>query len=548
MKRHSLLVVLCIVSTCLFAGVSLLAQDSITVTVSATGPADTPLLTLGKPLFTVQESGKARTITTFVGPETKPAAPPRLQPNEFSNLPDFRETSGAVFVVLDTIHTRHIDEGDTRQEILTFMAKAAQARHAVTLCILGDKGLHVVHDYRTGSDVLLAALAKTGLGGMKGAAPPPGVNEAEVTADAARLNSFNIAEQSNPTPPNKLMRSNIDLSLVMFEDIAFAAYGLPGRKLLVWVTNAVPFDLDSKTMQFKSPLVTTHGVVAGGSTATVSGAIHGGPVGGPAVSGSKEALTSDEIKRLMPMWRHSMRALFDAGVAIYPVEARGSWSSVSNTFTQATMKELAVLTGGKDFSGSNDPFPGILQVSNGNTAGYELGFMGDAAASPDFHRLEVTVGQPSVQVSHPAGYFSYEGTPKSRAAEEIGVAMGSPLESTGIRFKLTVTGIEEGSGGKKKVNLFISLPGNDGLLNEATGEVDVGFLAATTNAKGEKVVNMNEGAGGKFPPDAVAHIKELGFELERSFDTSPGEYTVRFLVRDNQTGRMGDIFFPLNVK
>ena len=175
---------------------------------------------------------------------------------------------------------------------------------------------------------------------------------------------------------------------------------------------------------------------------------------------------------------------------------------MSNTFTQATMKELAVLTGGKDFSGSNDPFPEILQVSNGNTAGYELGFMGDAAASPDFHRLEVTVGQPSVQVSHPAGYFPYEGTPKSRAAEELGVAMGSPLEYTGIRFKLTVTGIEEGSGGKKKVNLLISLPGNDGLLNEATGEVDVGFVAATTNAKGEKVVNMNEGAGGKFPPDA----------------------------------------------
>ena len=196
MKRHSLLVVLCIVSTCLFAGVSLLAQDSITVTVSATGPADTPLLTLGKPLFTVQESGKARTITTFVGPETKPAAPPRLQPNEISNLPDFRETSGAVVVVLDTIHTRHIDEGDTRQEILAFMAKAAQSKHAVTLCILSDKGLHVVHDYRTGSDVLLAALAKTGLGGMKGVAPPPGVSEAEVTADAARLNSFNIGEQS----------------------------------------------------------------------------------------------------------------------------------------------------------------------------------------------------------------------------------------------------------------------------------------------------------------------------------------------------------------
>ena len=35
---------------------------------------------------------------------------PQLQPNEFSNHPDFRETNGAIFVVLDTIHTRYVDE------------------------------------------------------------------------------------------------------------------------------------------------------------------------------------------------------------------------------------------------------------------------------------------------------------------------------------------------------------------------------------------------------------------------------------------------------
>ena len=68
--------------------------------------------------------------------------------------------------------------------------------------------------------------------------------------------------------------------------------------------------------------------------------------------------------------------------------------------------------------------------------------------------------------------------------------------------------------GKKKVNLVISLPGNSGILNEATGKVDVGFLAVATNAKGEKVGSMNEGAGGKFPPEAVAQIKGDGIPAE----------------------------------
>jgi|SRR5580700_2600727 VWFA-related protein len=532
MKRRHNMVALCIALTCMCLGSPSRAQDNVVVTVSATAADNGPLLTLGKPDFTVQESGKSRAITSFVGPEAKPAAPPQLQPNEFSNLPDFRETSGAIFVVLDTIHTRYVDERDSRQLILKFLAKAAQAKHAVTLGILSHKGLSLVHDYRTGSDVLLAALAKTGLGGMKGVAPPPGVNDGDVAADAARLISFNKGEQSNATAPEQILRSNIDLVLIMFEDIAFAADGLPGRKTLVWVTNAVPFDVDPKSMQFKSLQETSHGVA----------------LNGEAVGGSKEALTTAEIKRLSPMWRHSIRALFDGGVAIYPVEVRGSASTASNTLTQITMKDLAILTGGKAYFGSNDPFPDILQTSNGNTAGYEIGYATDPSTNSDFRRMDVTADRQNVTVNHPAGYFPYEGTPKTRAGEEIGLAMGSPLEYTGIRFKVTVTGIEDGAAGKKKVNLLIGLPGNVGILNEATGTVDVGFLATALNAKGEKVGNMNEGAGGKFPPEAIAQIKETGFQLKRSFEVSPGECNVRLLVRDNQTGRMGDIFFPLNVK
>ena len=206
--------------------------------------------------------------------------------------------------------------------------------------------------------------------------------------------------------------------------------------------------------------------------------------------------------------------MFDGGVAVYPVEVSGASTAASSSFTQQRMKELALLTGGKAFYGSNDPFPDILQTSNGNTAGYELGYSADASTSPDFHRIEVTANQQSVQVAHPAGYFPYEGTPKSRAGEEIALAMGSPLEYTGIRFKITVAGIEEGSGGKKKVNLVISLPGNAGILNEAAGTVDVGMVALATNAKGDKVGTMNEGAGGKFPPEAVAQIKEIGFPAQ----------------------------------
>jgi VWFA-related protein len=563
--RHLVFLLLVLAIVVRLVQVPLLAQEGVRVTVSVTSAGNTPVLDLLKGEFSVQDSGQAQTITTFVSPDTKRAAPPQLQPNEFSNVPDFRETSGAVFVVFDTIHTRYIDERNARQMVLKFLAKAAQAKHAVTLAILSDRGLKVYHDYRSGSDLLLAAMAKAGLGGIKDVAPPSGVSDAEVNAEVERLTAFSKGDQSNATPENQLLRSSVDLVLTMLQDVAFAASGLPGRKALVWVTNAVPFNIDPKTMQFKSLQTSSHGVElagygpAGGAVGEGSavGVSSGGAVGrgsavggstGGTVGGSRNQLTDAEIKRIAPLWRRSMRALLEGGVAIYPYEVRGAASAAANTLTQIAMKELALLTGGEAFIGSNDPFPEILTLSNGNTAGYVLGYSTDAPPSTDFRRTAVTASRANTEIAQPAGYFPYEGSSKSRAGEEIGLAMGSPLEYTAIRFKVTVAGIEEAAGGKKKVNLVISLPGDSGVLNEAAGTVDVGFVANAINASGQTVGTMNEGAGGKFPPDAVANIKEVGFQLKRSFEVAPGDATVRFLVRDNQSGRTGTIIFPLSVK
>lgn len=512
-----------LIATCSFA------QDAVRLTVGATDGTGAPVSTLTQSDFTVQDAGKPRPLTSFTGPKDQPAAPAQLPPNEFSNASDVSQ-GGAIFVVLDTIHTRYLDERDIRELILRFLARSAQAKHAVTLGILSDKGLRLYHDYRTGPAVLLAALAKAGLGGLKGTPPPPGLNDTEITAEAARLIAFSKGDGSNPTPQDRALRSSADMPLIMFQDVAHAAYGLPGRKMLVWVTNVVPFDIDPKSMQFTSPKESNRGAA----------------VNGVAAGGSKDAFSADQMKHLVPLWRKSVRALFDGGVAVYPVEARGVFSSATDSFTVSVMKILAQLTGGKAYFGSNDPFPEILQLSNGNTAGYAMTFAGDTSGN-DFHRVAVT-NTAGAQLTYALGYFPSELTPKAAARDETSLAMQSPLEYTAIKIKVAVGNIEDAAGGKKKVNLVISLPGDSSVLNEAEKKVDVGLLAVAKNAKGEVVGRMNEGAGGQFPPEAVAQIKQLGFQLKRSMEVSPGDSTLHFLVRNNQTGQMGSVLFPLKIQ
>ena len=505
------------------------SQDNVHATVSVTASDGSPILDLKQTDFSLQDAGKPRTIDSFASPQT-PVVAPQLAANEYSNAPDVSQ-SGAIFVLLDTIHTRFDEERDIREMILKFLGRAAQAKRDAALAILSPKGLHVYHDYQTSSNVLLAALIRAGLGGLKGATPPPGVNDAEVTAEAARLTAFSKGDLSNPAPPNQPATYNVDLPLVMFQEVGHAVYGLPGRKALVWVTNAIPFDIDPKNFQFVTPKTSSAGA----------------PVNGVQTPGIQDVIPSDQVKRLMPIWRRSVRDLFDGGAAVYPVEAQSSGTAGSDEFTQTRMRTLAQLTGGKAFYGRNDPFPEILQTSNGNVGGYVLGFTRDANATPEFHRVQVTVNQPAAVVKASAGYFPAEGTAKSRAQEDVNLALQSPLACTGIVFKLKFMGNEDSSG-KKKVNMVISLPGNSGVLNEATRTVDVALVAVARDGKDAIVGKLNENAGGQFAPEAVAQIKELGFQLKRSIEVPAGDFTLHFIIRDNQTGRIGSLIVPLSVK
>ena len=518
---------LCI-SVCLSVALYGFAQYNVCLTVSVVGSDGAPIRDLKEADFSLQDSGKPRTIDTFASPLT-PVAALQLEANEYSNAPIAGE-AGAIFVVLDTIHTRYIDERDMRDLILKFLGSAAQAKRAVALAILSAKGLRVYHDYQTSSNVLLAALVKAGLGGVKGGTPPSGVSDAEVTAEAARLTAFSKGDLANPTPPDQLLRYTVDAPLLMFEEVGHAAYGLPGRKALVWVTNATPFDVDAKTFQFLSLKETNQGVA----------------VAGAQTGGTKDALSGDQMKRVLPIWRRGLRSLSDGGAAVYPVWTHGGSSASADPITIGVMKALAEMTGGKAFYGGNDPFPEILQISNSNVAGYALGFAGDANAPAQFHRVQVTTNKPGSVLTSPLGYFPLEGTLKSRAQGDLSAALQSPLTFTGLPFSVQFTGKED-SAGKKKVNMAITLRGDAGVLNEAARTVDLAVIAVAKDAKDTTVGKLNENSGGQFPPEAVAQIKELGFQLSRSIEVPAGDFTLHVVIRDNQTGRMGSLILPLKV-
>ena len=204
----------------------------------------------------------------------------------------------------------------------------------------------------------------------------------------------------------------------MIEFIANHLASLPGRKNLIWVSGGFPL-----TMGFNSVRE-----------------MH---------DPTREQRTfGDEITR-------TVKAVNNANVAIYPVDARGlvapqmfsAEHQKVNTKpklgmgpivqNQQTMEELASRTGGKAFYNTNDLKRAIRDAIEDATVTYTLGFYpADEEYDGKFHKFSVKVDHSGMgyDVRYRKGYYDLENKPsdeKTRHAE-IADAVMSPLDSSAL--------------------------------------------------------------------------------------------------------------------
>lgn len=74
-------------------------------------------------------------------------------------------------------------------------------------------------------------------------------------------------------------------------------------------------------------------------------------------------------------------------------------------------------------------------------------------------------------------------------------------------------------------------------------------FAAVARALDAKEVSVPVVQNVDIHPEAnhLATIREKGISYHGSLELAPGEYTVRIVVRDNLTGRVGSVAAPLKV-
>jgi VWFA-related protein len=266
--------------------------------------------------------------------------------------------------------------------------------------------------------------------------------------------------------------------------------------------------------------------------------------------------------------RAATAAAVKANVAIYPLDVRGlqalpaggeaqnaslhgqsaySGASIlndlnSNAASQETLSTLAADTGGKAFFDSND-FSGVFsQVQKDTSAYYTLGYTSSNRLKDGrFRHIKVVVNRPDVKLDYRSGYYAgrdFEHSNRADREQQLQDELASDLPAIDVAV-YAGTAYFRRDDSHYFLAVSIVVPGSQiPFIQEKDRD------SATLDVAGEVL------EGGKFPVGQLRDTIKLSVESAQqvgrknvqyntSFLLAPGSYHLKFVVRENRTGRMG---------
>ncbi len=213
------------------------------------------------------------------------------------------------------------------------------------------------------------------------------------------------------------------------------------------------------------------------------------------------------------------------------------------------MTTFAEMTGGRAFYNTNDLTAAFKRAVDDSSSYYLLGYYADTRDTrPGWRKLQVQLPKnKNVEVRARTGlFFTNAGIdPQLTHNADIEFALSSPFDSTGIQVTMQWQPPTT-DGDKKKVGFALRLPATNVIDEGDKNRFDVDFIAQATKS-GKPAGQAGQTVKGIVPASALDKIKAEGIFYRNALELPPGDYRVRFVVRDNLSGRIGSVSVPLTV-
>jgi len=494
-----------------------------------------PVTDLTREDFTLLEDGKAQAIEVFSvdGSLSRSSAtidqPERgstpAAAGEISNRIDANmRASGVTAILFDRVNTRVEDQHLARDQVSTFL-RQVRPDDRVALYSLESDRVRVLHDFTNDASALIRAL------------------------------SFRIGNDRPPDDPDlaawishtsdAMAKSMLDQRVNVTRDalIAIANHlaGIRGRKNLVWVSSGVPLTFTER--------------------------LPGGDRSRPRAA---EDTSSGALAQ-------AARAIDDANVAIYPIDARGLLTtgvtpaetmpevaamkgkitstsaipkrgvaqSVSNL---DAMQAVAADTGGRAFVNGNDIAGAVRAAIDDSRVNYVLGYYPvHGKWDGTFRAIAVKVNRAGLEVRHRKGYRALPIATKATAApgDELLQQTKSPLLSTGMG--LTAHVAPSGVPGNVELTVHVD-PDAISIWRDEAGTgwtVSLALAMAQSTADGRFMKGVIGNVDVGVPAARYEQLMTKGLSFTRTVPLAEQAERLHVVVRDTSSGATGSLIVPL---
>jgi VWFA-related protein len=260
-----------------------------------------------------------------------------------------------------------------------------------------------------------------------------------------------------------------------------------------------------------------------------------------------------------------------ANVSFWPVDARGlvamppmgdatmRTASGNGMFTGATMNAfttrlqstqdtlwtLAADTGGKALLDNNDLGRGIINAEKSIGSYYILGYnTTNSNLDGKFRKIKITLSNAALTAKdYRQGYYGNKVWNKFNTADkerQLEDALLAPDPMTEITIALELDFFQLNRA-EYQVPLMVKIPGREVALAKRGGaeRTVIDFIGEVKDDFGTTVSNIREKFDIKLSDNTAAELAKRPIEYTDMFTLLPGGYTIKFLARDNETGRVG---------
>lgn len=214
--------------------------------------------------------------------------------------------------------------------------------------------------------------------------------------------------------------------------------------------------------------------------------------------------------------------------------------------SQDTLFALAGDTGGKALLDSNDLTRGIVAAERSVSSYYILGYYTtNTAQNGRFRRIKVTLsGHPGASLEYRQGYYAgkvfskFNDADKERQLEDA-LMLKDPITDLTIAMEIDYFQLNHA---EYFVPIVVKIPGSELALAKKRGaaRTSIDFIGEIQDDYGNiTVTNLRDKIDVKLNGETASQLAKVPLEYDAGFTLLPGKYTLKFLARDNETGRIG---------